>query len=683
VSVASPPRSNRRALRPGEVAWIAAPPCALTILAAIVVLGPPLGHAFLAPGSESLWPREAPYVFGAPDSVKHARYLIALVGPALLAAAMLASARRRVTLREPAIRALVATSQALLVAFVLAAVVGQYRLGLPVGGPAWPIFSVPTLIVAAVLPAVLLAALQRRPALATSIARLVPETRAHRVAGVVVAALYAAAWLLSAVDSDGSAIHAQTANLLPWGMDDPFAVLDGRTPLVDFHAMYAQLWPFPTAAAMAALGATITVYTLVLTVGSGLALLAVYGVLRRIVRSSLLALALFLPIVAAGFMVVPDVNGIGLSNVKIFSMWPLRYAGPYLLAWLTARHLDRAAPRRAWPLFLAAGLVVIDDLEFGIAALAATLVALACARPPRSWRAAARIAAEAASGLAGAALLVSLLTLARAGELPHFAFLLEFPRIFGVLGLAAAPMPALGFHLVLYATFVAAIGVAAVRIAGGERDRLLTGMLAWSGVFGLLAASYYVGRSDRLKLASLFSIWSFALALLVVVVVRGLAARDWRRPGLVELLVLAGFCLAASPLLQTPTPWSQVARLQRTSRKPVFKQPEATRFVAEHTRRGEPVAILIGLGHRIAYDLGITNVAPYSFIEAMVTTRQMQTLLDAIRRAHAHKLFLPDGLVVPEQRAALASAGFAPRAQREGLSEWTDAVAGGFGTGSG
>ena len=35
--------------------------------------------------------------------------------------------------------------------------------------------------------------------------------------------------------------------------------------------------------------------------GSGLALLALYAVLRRIVRSSLLALTLFLPLVATGF----------------------------------------------------------------------------------------------------------------------------------------------------------------------------------------------------------------------------------------------------------------------------------------------------------------------------------------------------------------------------------------------
>src|SRR4029077_15558968 len=94
-----------------------------------------------------------------------------------------------------------------------------------------------------------------------------------------------------------------------------------------------------------------------------------------------------------------------------------------------------------------------------------------------------------------------------------------------------------------------------------EEDSLLTGMLVWSGTFGLLSAGYFLGRSEVGKLIALFSAWGFALALLTVVVVRALAARGWRRPGIPELMVLCGFGLATCALAQLPSPRHQLRRL--------------------------------------------------------------------------------------------------------------------------
>src|SRR4029077_9442687 len=115
--------------------------------------------------------------------------------------------------------------------------------------------------------------------------------------------------------------------------------------------------------------------------------LAVYATFRRLVRSSLLALALYLPFLATAFFMIvgPPSDRYGPEN--IFILWPIRYAGPFLLAWLAARHVDGAAPRRAWALFAVAGLVAVNNPDFGLAAAAATLAALAAAAPPRSLRA--------------------------------------------------------------------------------------------------------------------------------------------------------------------------------------------------------------------------------------------------------------------------------------------------------
>ena len=47
-----------------------------------------------------------------------------------------------------------------------------------------------------------------------------------------------------------------------------------------------------------------------------------------------------------------------------------------------------------------------------------------------------------------------------------------------------------------------------------EPDRLLTGMLAWSAVFGFGASAYFAGRSTQDNLPAMFFPWAFALALL-------------------------------------------------------------------------------------------------------------------------------------------------------------------------
>ena len=81
------------------------------------------------------------------------------------------------------------------------------------------------------------------------------------------------------------------------------------------------------------------------------------------------------------------------------------------------------------------------------------------------------------------------------------------------------PMPTLGLHMALYLTFVAAPLLAAVRHVQGRDDRALTAMLAFAGVFGLVAGSYFAGRSLPWQLILVFPIWGFAVAVLTWVVV--------------------------------------------------------------------------------------------------------------------------------------------------------------------
>jgi hypothetical protein len=667
-------RKVAHTLDPGELAWIAAVPCAAVIVAAILLLGPPLGHAFMEPApGEVLWPRSVSYIFGEPEPVKHARFLIALCGPLLLAAVVLASMRRPVRLGAQAARALVLASQLLLVAFVVVSARGQTEL--TIGNTTrWPVFTLPAWLAAIAL-ALILIALMRRRGIAAWIARAAADTRGRRIAGMAVAAAVTACWLLTAVNTEESIGRAAFYDLPPWTTADTLAILDGRTPLVNFYAFYSQLWGYLAQIPLWLFGSTITVFSIVMTSLSGLSLLAVYSVLRRVARSWLLALALYLPLLAIGFLAIPYLPNHPANSAQQFGVWPMRYAGPYLLLWLTARHVDGARPRHPAWLFLAAGLVAINNLEFGIGALAGTVAALLAARPPRSWRAAARLAGAAAIGLVGAVALVTFVTAIHSGQLPHFEFLTEYARVYATVGFTAVPAPKAGLHLVLYATFAGAIAAAAVRVVRSDGDRLLTALLVWSGIFGLGAGSYFSGRSDPLKLLALFSTWGLALALLAVLVVRSLAAREWRRPHIAELLVLAGFGLMVGALRELPAPWTQIERIGRTSAHPLYGQAEIISFMSDRTTPGEHVGILVPMGQRIARTLRLVDTVPFSFVQAIATERQFRMTIAQVRREGATSIFMPEAEIAEEHRGALVREGFSMESEGQGVSEWVDTTA--------
>jgi len=194
--------------------------------------------------------------------------------------------------------------------------------------------------------------------------------------------------------------------------------------------------------------------------------------------------------------------------------------------------------------------------------------------------------------------------------------------------------------------------------SGGDRKPALTASLAWAGVFGLGAGAYFVGRSYSDVLIDMFSAWALALALLLVAVVDAIARRPSRLPRAAEWIVLAGFGLAVCSLAQTPTPSSQLERLQRTTRDTPLAQDR--RLVARLTRPDQPVALLVPQGHRIAAELGIDNVAPYSYLDVMLTRRQWETTLAALRAAHGRRIIVPLHGLFAEEARWLLEAGYRP-----------------------
>jgi hypothetical protein len=689
AAIAAPRGSARTTERSTEdaatAAWLCALPCAAIAVAAILLLGPPLG--------ELLAPTRNPYAFltgqgvPRPEPTEHARYLIAVCAPLLGVLAVAVAPRWLIRVPARAVGQIVVATQATLAAVVAASIVAQYRARFGVvytsgHEPTLTLhyFDPVTLVVAALLTGAVVGGLRSPELRRRAVAALSDSSRRRALLWTGVAVAATAVWLLHAVHTDAEIGNAQedVRYHLAFTMDETFAVLNGRTPLVDFTTQYGALWPYVTALPMLTFGKTTLAFTLAMCAITALALMAAFGVLRRATRSSLGALLLYLPFLATSLFHLGGTLQNASSVGSYYANWPLRYALPFMLAWLTARRIERSRDDMvgAWLLFTVAGLALLNNGDFGVAALGASIAALLWGADRLDRGLLLRLGGAVAAGLATAIALVSALTLVRAAALPQPARLVDYARTYAVGGFAMMPIRGtLGMHLLVYLTYVAAIVVATVRALGGERNRVLTGMLAWSGVFGLGAGFYWIGRSHPVALKYQFAAWAFALALLTAVAVAKLATPRLRSTAIGALVVVFGFGVMACSLAQVPVPWQQIERLQAPF-TPTEQVPDPTPLVPSRdpaTRRfvssladgphrfvvepGAPVAILTTLGHRAADAYGIVNVSRYTGIESLQTEQRVETVIDDLRAAGGNTIILPNPLD-PSIFAVLERAGF-------------------------
>ncbi len=647
-------------------AWLLALPCAALACALVVLLGPPL--------SRVLYPAQPPFTLlpstGArPEPVEGTRYLLSLSAPLLLAAAIVVAARARLELPPRVVRVAAGLAQLLAAGIVVWCVVKQREAD-------WRFdFFASWQLLAAVPIAAGLAWTARRgwPA-----ALRPPERRWLRIGAPALLALATGVWFLSFVQTDQSIWQLADPYNTGFQLDETFAVLNGHTPLVDFTAAYGSVWALALAPLMLLLGKTLLAYTLVLWALCIVTMLALYGVLRRVTHSSLAALGLALPLMAFAFFAASrDIE----RPIAIYQEMPLRNVGPFLIAWLVARRLDRGAGR-TWPLFAAAGLATLNNVEFGIASLGATSAALLWTASPLDRRFVVRLAGSAAAGLALAYAGFAALTLIRAGALPNPETALEFARIYAVGGVALNPLPhVIGLPFVVFLTYAAAFGVATVRALRRASNRRLTGMLAWSAIFGYGSGAYYMGESVPQGVPTTFLPWSFALALLAVAAFRQLRERGASRlPRPAALAAVLGFALIATFVLDPPVriaPWSQIAAIRSPHLTPHLTairevatplgaphDPELASFVGstpepggrDVLRRGTAVALLWSTGHAVADAYGFVNVVPFVG-ESVFTTQQLDDTIARLRAAHGAVVLLPE-LIQPRVAAALARRGF-------------------------
>lgn len=680
------PRGRAAPARPSaeDIAWLGLVPTAVLLLAAIL---------WLAPLLDGLYPGPDQHVFRQwrfllkPEPLEATRYLIAAAAPLVLAGVVVAagSARRARSSLDGAVIAVQVAAIGL-----LAWSVSQQIHVPPLTRPDYfdpLLLSIPNVVAGVLIGAALTAVL--------AIAVRVPGARLWAVGpglrgtgwiALAVAVAVTVIWLLPALVTDATVGHAgpTASGHIPAQAEDYFAVANGRTPLVDYIPIYVHLLPFALAPLLSAFDLSLTSFSISMCALSLVAMLAIYATFLTVIRRTWVALALYVPFVAISLFPWDRAGSVWDYNGSYYAFFPGRYLGPFVVAWLCALSLRRRLP--AWAVFLAAGLATLNNTEFGLPCLVAAIVAVALggdgAAPLR--RRAARLAIEAAAGLAAALALVCIVTLVRAGELPKAGFATYWSREFARDGYGLEPMPTLGLHWALYLTYGAALLTAAVRQVRGSPDRTLTAMLGFAGLFGLLTGFYFAGRSLPYQLMLLFPVWGLALALLAWTAALGLrsARGDWRRLRRLTLpafAALAGFGVMVAGLDRFPPPWRQVDRLSAGG-VAVNDQPAVQRFVDRRTSPGEHVLIIGSfLDHRIADRAGVVNTSPYFSYDGLISRGDVDRALDFLRADGGSKVFesvYPLEAITrqrfPQLAEILRRRGYEPvaRERADGFVEW-------------
>jgi hypothetical protein len=503
--------------------------------------------------------------------------------------------------------------------------------------------------------------------------RLLLTRRPMSWAWVAVAALLTACWLLPSIfRAENLALADQYVTFhLQFTFDEFVSVVNGRTPLVNYTDQYTSLLPLVVWPVLSLGGPQIGVFTVAMCALTFVALLSVERALALVTRNEILALALYVPFLAASLFFI--IRGTQPFNwASYYAVFPGRYFGPYVLLWVCMRHMRGLRPRGSLAVFVCAGLVLLNNVEFGLPALLAAFVAV-LAGSDRTAAGFVRVVKNLLVGLVIAFAAVSVLTLLRTGQLPKLGMLTFYARLFGEGGYGLIGTPLGGLYMLVDMTFGASVLVAALRYRDRAPDNTFTAALFYSGIMGLGAGNYYMGRTHPAGLVVLFSIWALCVALLALLALRALAAnRVGARLSSLALVggVLISLGVASTSIAQFPMPWTELRRIAASSPLPApYDISAAVAFVRRTSHHGESVLLLVPLGHQVAYYADVENIASVSNPINLLTYEQLAEALEALKQARGNRIYTVQAY--PEVTAALAADGFKSTLDpASGITEW-------------
>jgi hypothetical protein len=273
-------------------------------------------------------------------------------------------------------------------------------------------------------------------------------------------------------------------------------------------------------------------------------------------------------------------------------------------------------------------------------------------------------------GVLGFALFAAVV-LARTGSVPNPLAPLQFAAMFGASGLGALPMAAVGAHLVVFATFAAAL-VAAVLLASRSEPLLrpeLTASIAFAGLYGLGGSVYFTGRSHPWSLVTLLPAWALTIALLAAAAL-ALASRRLDSPFplvlvIPVLLVVGHLGMMAGVMGQVPRPDLQLQRLSATTSDDFYGVEAMARYIAAHVPQGQEVAIITRAPHLVAEEAGVRNRFPFASVESIATQRQVQFTFEQLDETDVRTLFIAGSLAHPAIVDAARENGFVQQGEAD------------------
>lgn len=436
---------------------------------------------------------------------------------------------------------------------------------------------------------------------------------------------------------------------LPYTFGDIYAVRLGRVPLGDYIPQYGALMSWVLAPILALRPPGIGMFTATMAALTAASLMCWFAALRLLTGTRRHALMLFVPLVAIAFVPVSQRGPQAHTIASYFAAMPIRYAGPLATSLALAWWGRGATPRRAAAVGAIASAAALSNFEFGLFSMFGALLAIAVV-------AGVRAVLPAAAAAAVVIALFSVGTSASAGRLVHLGDLVYFNRQFASAGYYMVPMPRLlGLHALLFVLFVATL-VAGWLSARSDRQGVSAALMVWSGTFGFGAFAYYLGRSVDEVLVVVFLAAGIAASLLLweLLGAGGVSRHIRRSPGGVALAILAwlastGGVMRSSYLLEQPTRWGY------TGLPRVFEQRPTVAAIRACVPPGTVVLVMVPMGDRIADAAGVVNRFPYNSPGAIVTTQQVDRIVEAMRGARA---VITTSSVAPEVTHAVASSGF-------------------------
>jgi len=451
---------------------------------------------------------------------------------------------------------------------------------------------------------------------------------------------------------------------LGYTMGEYAAFLNGKTPLVSVFPQYQNILSYLTWPIFQLFGLSIT--SLSLTMGGLLltGMMLIYQIFRYCTQNAWLALALYIPFCAISFY-TPTEWGVGFNlNTYNYFSGISRYFGLMVTAFFCAKYLLNPTAKRMILLFFIGTIFAINNLDFGIPVLVATLMATLLTTEDGilpSFKNIFRISIIFLFSVMVALSLFFVITLLKSGQFPNWLLIFKYQKIFAFYGFGMFPMPKWGLHWLIFITFMATILVAIWQIVVhfnnknvlSSQQRLQIGLLIFSGISGSGAFMYFIGRSTWYNLITIFTIFSFALLLLI-----WQQFLDWKNsknkftrqerlvrymPSLVLVFVYVSML---GHVVTMPSIPGNLIRLNTNYARHLINHKtleqfiwECTQFVKNNTQQGEKVGIIHQWGYEIANLAQVENVFPFVHPRSMILKSQLDMAMKTFKKANVTKIF--------------------------------------------